>query len=536
MTSTDRLYGITASVAIKAPCKVAATSPITLEGEQTIGGVSIVTGDRVLVMGQADNTTNGIYVADTSAWQRARDFDGPRDVVSGTVVKVNQGPLGGTFYTLSTADSVSIGSSAITFAPAGLMTGSFVPTASGIPTNGMYLPASNTVGIAANSTLVASFTQTGLNSTAIGVTTPATGRFTTLTATGQVTLSPLNAPVTIAPTGSGTVNIGPTTMGTINNMTIGGTVPESAIFTQATAGRLFAGNGAAGSPSITFTNDSDTGFYTPTGNTITVTCGTNPMAQFNTDRFFVGADTAANPTIDGISMQTSGIVVATRNNGPTVGFRRRTSDGSVVEFYRDTALVGTISVTGSGTAYNTSSDYRLKEDLEPLEGALDRIKGVAARRFRFKSGGGKVDGFLAHDVQAAVPEAVYGEKDAVRVVENAVKSEAGAILNEGVTREAFLAGQAMQRTVIEYIPATHIDGEPITAPDGTPLTTPVERVIPIDPIYPSTATWHESVEIPIYQGIDQGKLVPLIWAGIQELIALNELMAARVESLESGSN
>ena len=62
MTSTDRLNGLTAAVAIKAPVKAATTANITLSGLQTIDGVSCAAGDRVLVKNQATPSENGIYV------------------------------------------------------------------------------------------------------------------------------------------------------------------------------------------------------------------------------------------------------------------------------------------------------------------------------------------------------------------------------------------------------------------------------------------------------------------------------------------
>lgn len=81
-----RVDSFVAGLAIKAPVKVASSGPLTLSGEQTVTGRVLVSGDRVLVKDQADPIENGIYNVETSAWQRAGDFDGSRDVVTGTVV------------------------------------------------------------------------------------------------------------------------------------------------------------------------------------------------------------------------------------------------------------------------------------------------------------------------------------------------------------------------------------------------------------------------------------------------------------------
>jgi hypothetical protein len=78
------------------------------------------------------------------------------------------------------------------------------------------------------------------------------------------------------------------------------------------------------------------------------------------------------------------------------------------------APVGSISQDGSVTSYNTTSDYRLKENVAPLTGAINRLNQLQVRRFNFIANPGKtVDGFIAHEVQAVVPECVTGTKDAV---------------------------------------------------------------------------------------------------------------------------
>lgn len=119
MTTTDRISGLVSSVAIKAPCRLATTANITLNGLQSIDGVTTVSGDRVLVKSQTDATTNGIYVADTGDWVRPPDFDGTGDCVQGTLVMVVSGTINGsTVFQLTTASPV-IGTSALAFTVAG---------------------------------------------------------------------------------------------------------------------------------------------------------------------------------------------------------------------------------------------------------------------------------------------------------------------------------------------------------------------------------------------------------------------------------
>src|SRR3990167_2285900 len=90
-TSTDRRLGVNTGMAVKVPVKAATTANITLSGEQTIDGVACVTDDRVLVKNQTTASENGIWVVDTGAWSRAKDFNGTYDAVNGTMIRVNEG-------------------------------------------------------------------------------------------------------------------------------------------------------------------------------------------------------------------------------------------------------------------------------------------------------------------------------------------------------------------------------------------------------------------------------------------------------------
>lgn len=75
---------------------------------------------------------------------------------------------------------------------------------------------------------------------------------------------------------------------------------------------------------------------------------------------------------------------------------------------------GTITVTTSGTAYNTSSDYRLKENVQPLPNGLTRVLSLNPVQFSWKETGEISEGFLAHELQEHIPQAVTGQKDAVK--------------------------------------------------------------------------------------------------------------------------
>ncbi len=89
--------------------------------------------------------------------------------------------------------------------------------------------------------------------------------------------------------------------------------------------------------------------------------------------------------------------------------------GSAFRFFSSGAQVGSVDISGSATAYNTTSDQRLKTNAEPLSGALTRLSRLPLLRFNWigHEADAKVDGAFAHDVAAAVPAAVTGDKDAV---------------------------------------------------------------------------------------------------------------------------
>jgi hypothetical protein len=95
MSAIDRLSGSLSLVAIKAPVRAASTAPLTLFGLQTIDGVALAKDDRVLVKNQANAVENGIWIVQTTAWQRASDFNGSRDAVTGTEIGVVAGSVNG---------------------------------------------------------------------------------------------------------------------------------------------------------------------------------------------------------------------------------------------------------------------------------------------------------------------------------------------------------------------------------------------------------------------------------------------------------
>ena len=87
---------------------------------------------------------------------------------------------------------------------------------------------------------------------------------------------------------------------------------------------------------------------------------------------------------------------------------------SILRFHRNEAIVGSVTASTTGVNYNESSDYRLKENVTLITDAVDRLKQLKPSRFNFIVEPDRtVDGFIAHEVQAVVPQAVMGDKDEV---------------------------------------------------------------------------------------------------------------------------
>ena len=115
----------------------------------------------------------------------------------------------------------------------------------------------------------------------------------------------------------------------------------------------------------------------------------------------------------GISLRTSGNGYFSAQDA-IAGLFNRSNDGSIISIRRAGTQVGSISVTSSATTYGTSSDYRLKENLRPLTGAIERLFQLPVYRGNFIAAPGQdVDMFLAHEAADVVPNAVQGVKDGV---------------------------------------------------------------------------------------------------------------------------
>lgn len=174
-------------------------------------------------------------------------------------------------------------------------------------------------------------------------------------------------------------------------------------------------NASDAAPSISFDENSGTGLYSYGPNSVGF--ATNGVEGFRCGESFGRGDwTNAMDNGNGVGdfpmvriTDVNTLQVAASNE--TSVMCRLDSDGPVVQYRRDDVDVGSVSVTGAATSFNTSSDYRLKEDIKDIENAMEKALRLSPREFTFKATGDRVTGFLAHELQELLPNAVTGEKD-----------------------------------------------------------------------------------------------------------------------------
>jgi hypothetical protein len=116
MAQVDRRDGVVDDLGIKRPVRCASTSNVTLSGLQTIDGIALVEGDRVLLTGQSTGSQNGIWIASTGNWTRPKDFDGALDCVRGTLVFVQVGSANArSLWQVDTPDPITISTTPLSF-------------------------------------------------------------------------------------------------------------------------------------------------------------------------------------------------------------------------------------------------------------------------------------------------------------------------------------------------------------------------------------------------------------------------------------
>ena len=152
-----------------------------------------------------------------------------------------------------------------------------------------------------------------------------------------------------------------------------------------------------------------------------------------TGNIFIGATGApqsVTDTTEKLRLKQNEVSVAA-NAAAGLKVNRLGSNGDAAKFFRSGVEVGSISVTASATAYNESSDHRLKENIVDIADGITRVKQLQPRRFNFiVDAETTVDGFIAHEAQAVVPEAVTGTHNEV--------DENGDPVMQGIDKSKFV--------------------------------------------------------------------------------------------------
>ena len=286
-----------------------------------------------------------------------------------------------------------------------------------------------------------------IDGTAIGGSSASTGNFTTVDATTlEVTnlrardgtsagsIADSSGVVTLASSVLSTTDING---GTIDGATIGGSVraPINGTTGNFNSALTVASASGAGVVNIlpdgsTFTsqlrlhtNNGGSTYQQVSNNSGILTVGTrdtNPiyfetnssqrMVIHNDGEISVGTLSLNNNPANGTTLTSPGS--ATRFN---IGHVSGTLNGTgYIGFCFNAATIGSISQNGTtGVLYNTTSDYRLKENVQPMTGALEKVAQLNPVTYTWKADGSAGQGFIAHELQAVVPDAVTGKKDAV---------------------------------------------------------------------------------------------------------------------------
>ena len=190
-----------------------------------------------------------------------------------------------------------------------------------------------------------------------------------------------------------------------------------------------------------------------------------------------------------------------KNDAEVVAIQVATNGKKAIQFANASGVeAGSIVTSSSSTAFNTSSDYRLKENETPITDGITRLKTLKPYRFNFKTDPDEtVDGFFAHEVSNVIPEAITGTKDAMHP-------------------EVLYADKVLY-TAEDDLPEGMNIGDIKTSADELPEGKNFGDVKEATKINP--------------QSIDQSKLVPLLVASVQELIAENETLKTRITALEN---
>jgi len=194
--------------------------------------------------------------------------------------------------------------------------------------------------------------------------------------------------------------------------------------------------------------------------------GTNDTERARIDSsgdFMVGTTNSSpgngsGANVSGFAVNTNGTTWASRSGFEALSVNRVDTTGGVLRAASAGNQVGGISVTSSATAFNTSSDYRLKQDIAPMTGALIKVAALKPVTYKWKRDGSDGEGFIAHELAEVCPQAVTGDKDAVDADGNPV--------HQGIDTSFLVA--TLTAAIQELKAIVDAQGAEIAALKGTP--------------------------------------------------------------------
>jgi hypothetical protein len=255
LTTKDYVDSVATGLDVKLSVRAISTSDITLSGTQSVDGVALVAGDRILVAGQTDATQNGIYVVAAGAWARSADADNTPsgEVTSGMFTFVEEGTTyAGTGWVLTTANPITLGTTALVFAQfsrAGVIVGGAGLVLTGntldvVSANGGIVVNANDIALTlADSTL--EITSSGLKLASL-----AEGKILIGNASGVATAQTVSGDISLDAAGVATISAGAVTNSKIAIGTIG-----LDKLVSGTAGQIIVVNGSGVPAYVTASGD-----------------------------------------------------------------------------------------------------------------------------------------------------------------------------------------------------------------------------------------------------------------------------------------
>ena len=190
-----------------------------------------------------------------------------------------------------------------------------------------------------------------------------------------------------------------------------------------------------------------------------------------------------------------------------------------INLYANGTQYASIDISSTGAAFNNTSDYRAKTNIRDYTGASSVIQSLNVKQYTLFDKPDVV-GFIAHELQEHVPDAVRGAKDATEAI-GTLADHDGTVIDTEVTEPP-----AEELTYTEEVEVT-----PYVAPveatydeEGNELTAAVEEIEAVTQTVTRTRTWTPSGTRPVYQGVDQTKLIPLLTKALQEALERIEVL------------